>query len=244
LKSINQFTVGQGEAAIKSAVTLAAALIGGGAPGVAPKALDACVVIAKLGGGKPVTLTYATVIPYKPAQSDALFDLPVTPASRGVFNQLSAVLPTQLKLGVIVDKPTPVESGAAYLTPSSGSSGVVELTLQKTANVKVEVTGQGATFATSSVTAPGDGTYTLAIPTAALFGKQSLQVNLSEAGAVTLIDYGKLTGAAGALNAANSIATAAEPPISAQVSEAKAQADLIAAQQRLVRCQAKPAQCQ
>jgi hypothetical protein len=88
-------------------------------------------------------------------------------------------------------------------------------------------------------------TYALPIPRAAVFGKQSFALTLSEAGAVTAIDYGKLTGAASPLNVATAAANAAAPASSAtQAAEVKAQADLIAQQQRLARCQAQPEKCQ
>jgi hypothetical protein len=243
LKSINQSTTGQGEAVIKSAVTLAAGFIAGAAPGAAaPKVLDVCTVIANLGGGKGVNLTYGTVISYQPSQKDALYDLPVSPASQAIYDKIRDSLP---KLQVIVDKATPTESGAGFLAQTSGSDGdVVDLTLQKTASVKVDVTSQGASFASSNVVAPADGTYTLPIPKAALFGKQSLGLTLSEAGAITTVDYGKLSGAPGALNAANAVATTESQSTAARAAEVKAQGDLIAAQQRLLRCQVKPAQCQ
>jgi hypothetical protein len=84
----------------------------------------------------------------------------------------------------------------------------------------------------------------LPIPKAALFGKQTFSLSLSEAGTITAVDYGKQTGAAGALNAAGSIATAVDPETpTAKAADLKAQADIIAQQQRLLRCQRAPASC-
>ncbi len=92
---------------------------------------------------------------------------------------------------------------------------------------------------------PSPKTYLLPIPKAALFGKQNFALSLADSGAVTAIEYGKATGAAGPLNVLGAAATAAAPDsTAAKAAEVKAQADLIAQQQRLTRCQAHPAQCQ
>jgi hypothetical protein len=247
LKSINQSTTGQGEEIIKSAVTLAGAFVGGGGPGTAAEDMKSmCTKIGTLGDNKPVSVTYTKVISYAPAGADQTLDLPVAAASLSVHAKLAAILGGNLPpLGLIIDKPKPVESGAGYSAPSSSDGDIVGLQLPKMLWVNVEVTSKGATFANTLLTAPSGETYTLPIPKAALFGKQSLQLTLSEAGAITTIDYGKLTGVSGALNAANSIATGAEPPSAAtQAAALKAQGDLIAQHQRLVRCQANPATCQ
>ena len=97
----------------------------------------------------------------------------------------------------------------------------------------------------AKLTAPDAQTYVLPIPKAALFGKQSFSLALSEAGVITSVEYGKNTGAASVLNAAGAAATAQAPETTAaKAADVKAQADLIAQQQRLARCQANPAQCQ
>lgn len=249
LVSVNQSTTGQGETAIKSAVTLAAALIGGGGPPPAAPAAPAapvttaCATISKLGGtDKPVTLTYGKIIDYAQTDKDTPYDLDIAPASKAIYSliQSSSPLNSLPKLAVIIDKPTPISSAVAIV--SSGSD--IPLTLQNTANVKIEFTSAGATYASSNVVAPMSGTYTVPIPKAALFGKQSFQLTLTDSGAIKTIDYGTLSGATGALNAANSVATTAEPSATTQAASVKAQADLIVQQQRLVRCQTKPAACE
>jgi hypothetical protein len=96
-----------------------------------------------------------------------------------------------------------------------------------------------------TVAIPSRETYQLPIPKAALFGVQKFSLSLSEAGAITAVNYGKNTGAAGAANAGASIATALTPEsTAARAADLKAQADLIAQQQRLHRCQTNPAACQ
>jgi hypothetical protein len=246
LKSINQTTTGQGETILKSAVSLITALapLGGGAPQLKPTA--ECTAIKSRGGGKPVTLTYTKNIDYGNHADGARLDLEPTPDTKGLYAELSKnnQLP---RLQVIINPPSSIKSGASYISSSSGSSDdAVPLTLQETANVQVDVKASGQAIWSGKITIPGKNTYNLPIPRASLFGKQAFYLTLSEAGAITEIHYGKITGAAGALNVATSAATAAEAPGSTanKVAETKAQADLIAQQQRLARCQAEPAQCQ
>jgi hypothetical protein len=118
------------------------------------------------------------------------------------------------------------------------------LTLQRIANVQVDVLAKGSSIFSTNIALPQSTTYELAIPKAAVFGKQSFSLTLAESGAVTSVDYGKLSGASGALNAATSAVGAAAPESTAnKAAEVKSQADLIAQQQRLVRCQAQPDKC-
>ncbi len=241
LKSINQSTTGQGETIIKSAVALATALapLGGGAPVTAGAGtLPECTTIGTWGGGKPVTLTYSANINLTAASKTS----PLKPASGSLslYNLLSKQLPVlDVKVGAL----TPIVSGARAGSAPTGD--FVGLTLQEIAAVSVEIRADGNTIWSSDVIIPGVNSFVLPIPKAALFGKQSFSMTLSEAGAITAIDYGKTTGVSGALNAAGAIATAAAPPSAAtQAADVKAQADLIAQQQRLVRCQADPAKCQ
>ncbi len=244
LKSINQWTTGQGETILKSAIALGTALapLGGGA---GPKPTDECAFVQSWGGGKPVTLTYTKNIDYGKEDDGLPRNLDPAPGTAGLYKELNKnnLLPL---LQVIINRPLRIKSGARYVSSSSGSSDdAVLLTLQETENVLVDVTASGQAIWSGNITIPGKNTYALPIPRAALFGKQNFSLTLSEAGAITQIDYGKTTGAAGPLNAAASAATAAAPVSAAnKAAETKAQADLIAQQQRLTRCQANPAQCQ
>jgi len=247
LKSINASTTGQGETILKSAIALGTALapLGGGAPPVKGP-IPECAVIKSWGGGKPVTLTYTKNIEYGKDDDGLPHNLDPAPGTAGLYRELNKGNQLPL-LQVTINPPSSIKSGASYISSSSGSSDdVVLLTLQEVANVQVDVTASGQAIWSGKVTIPGKNTYALPIPKAALFGKQTFSLTLSEAGAITQIEYGKNTGAAGPLNVATSAATAAEAPGSTanKVADAKAQADLIAQQQRLARCQAKPAQCQ
>jgi hypothetical protein len=248
LKSINQSTTGQGEAVIKSAVTLGTtiAALGGGAP-VKNSLADECAIIASWGASKPVTLTYSLGINLATALGK-VSNIPVSPTSAELYDDLNprGQPPKLPQLQIWISAPSRIGGRAGSFRAAYGSTGaIVELPLQEMMDVKVRITASGATIWSGEVTVPGTGTYTLPIPKAALFGKQSFSLSLAESGAITAVDYGKLSGAAGALNAGNTIAAAVEPEsAAAKAADVKAQADLIVQQQRLMKCQRTPATCQ
>ena len=252
LKSVNASTTGQGEAVVKSAVglitTIAAAGGGGAGEGgaggggggfVKAPPLPECSVISNFGGGKPVTLTYSTVIDFKKA-ADAEDALPPTPQSQALADRLSNVLPP---LSVFLRSQKDNDSGALYAGPAANRDALF-LTLQRTASAQVEIQSQGSAIFATVLTLPLPSTYVLPIPKAEVFGKQTFSLTLAESGAITAVDYGKLSGASGTLNAATSAVGATAPESAAgRAAELKAQADLMAQQQRLARCQAQPDKC-
>jgi len=242
LKSINQSTTGEGETIIKSAVSLASAL-GGGTPAGKGRTLAICDKIANWGKGKPVSLIYSGTIDLANQLGKSVLLNPAD-TSRKVFAALGND-PNVPVMGVRVGTAPPIASGARFPAAGAGAGAdYVPLTLQSTASVTVDVTASGSSIWTGAITVPLSQTYDLPIPKAALFGKQSFALALSEAGAITTVEYAKNSGAAGALNAAGAIATAETPETTAtKAADVKAQADLIAQQQRLARCQANPAQC-
>lgn len=241
LKSINQSTTGQGEAIIKSAVSLAATL--GAitlfkAPEVAPPVgvtVPECAEIDAWGGNKPVTLTYRA-----PIDSNNLGEtvaLEAAPESKKLHRLLQSILP---KLKVNVGKASDISSGPSY---GGQCKDVVLLELQKIGSVDLSIgsSDDPTPIGRARIVIPETGTYKLPIPKAALFGKQTFSIILSEAGAVTSVGYGKNVGTAGALNALGSIA--GTQTAATEAADLRAQADLIAQQQRLVLCQTKPDQC-
>ena len=247
LKSVNASTTGQGEAVAKSAVGLITAIAaagGGGAGGggggfVKAPPLPECTVISNFGGGKPVTLTYSTVIDFKKA-ADAEDALLPTPQSQAIADRLSNVL---APLSVFLRSQKDNDSGASYAGPEANRDALF-LTLQRTASAQVEIQSQGSAIFATVLTLPQPSTYVLPIPKAAVFGKQTFSLTLAESGAITAVDYGKLSGASGALNAATSAVGATAPEsVASRAAEIKAQADLMAQQQRLARCQAQPDKC-
>jgi hypothetical protein len=241
LQSINQSSTGQGEAILKSAISLAAsvAAIGGGAPAKGAATLPECTALATWGGGKPVALTYT--LPANLLKVQGYQVLNGYANDKGLYALLQSQLPT---LSVTMGAPVVLSSGARYKDTASRSD-IVMLTLQQVESVPVEFDANGSAISTTNIVVPTLSTYTLPIPTAALFGSDKLTLSLGASGAITGIEYAKTTGAANAFNVLGAAASAATPESTAgKAAEVKAQADLIAQQQRLVRCQAQPAQCQ
>ena len=108
----------------------------------------------------------------------------------------------------------------------------------------MEFRKSGHKFADTFALVPTAHTYDLPIPKPALFGKQSLALVVAPSGAVTSIDYGKVSGAGDASGSLAAILAAPSATAVDMVAVAKDQADLIVQQQRLVQCKAKPKTCQ
>jgi len=237
LKSVNATSTGQGEAIVKAAVVAATTIAGAaGVGGESPP--PACDTIETWGGGKPVTLIYSIPLTY-PGATVTSADLKPEEGSKALYSLLREKLPLP-KLAVA--EPLPIAPSAS-LIETSGAKPYV-LTLGRTQAVDLSVSFKGETIWSATLITPAAQTFSLPVPKAALFGKQSFSLTLSDAGAVTSITYGKESGGGGASNAANAVATALTPDTpAAQATAAKSQADLIAQQQRLVRCQANPTAC-
>jgi hypothetical protein len=239
LKSINATTTGEGEAVVKSAVTLATAIAGAVAGQTTPK--SPCDVIKAFGGDKPVSLTFTKVLAAKDFVAGSS-EIEPSPGDLALYSQLKDHLPA---LKLYVTGPSKLAHGADL----DGDIGdALPLTLNETAvvtlAVKATLSAKDTDVWSQDVIVPQSGQFVLPIPRAALFGKQSFNLTLSDAGAITTLTYGKDSGAAGALNAGNSITGAAGPAsASDQAAQIKSQADLIAQQQRLARCKANPTGC-
>lgn len=241
LKSINQSTTGQGEAIIKSAVALTAALEGMKILAL-DGAIDPCDFLTQTFKDKPVTLTYRATI-----DQTTLNELPrllPTQDSEYVYRKIERGLPV---LSIRIGKTTDNVGGPSYggLTEESGNVVLLELQKTKFVEVSVEVSRTNPPseeiLGPVRITAPQETTYKLPIPKGAFFGKQAFSVTLSDSGAVLSVGYNKTSGVAGALNAAGAIA--ATDTAATKAAELKAQADLIYQQQRLILCQTKPDQC-
>lgn len=248
LKSINQNTVGQGEAVIKSAVSLATTAfpLAGLRAAAAPET-DACKLIDKWGGGSAdkvatVNLSYSSQFDITRVLGKS-FQIPPAAASRQLYDLLvvaKAKLPT---IEVSIGRAQPIVSRASFRPTPGLASAAVPLELQNTADIQINIQSAHRPIWKGTVTAPMPGEYILPVPRAALFGKQNFSITLSEAGVVQSIDYGKFSGAAGALNAAQAVAGAGQQITSNEAADVKAKADLIAQTQRLTRCQTNPATC-
>lgn len=262
LLSINQSTTGQGETIVKAAVGLGTSIVrlstslrpksNAEKPAVSAE-LPVCKFIADWGAGKPVTLTYGAE--FDPLDSKSI-DINPSQGSQSLYAAIDSMssLP---QLTAVVGPAVPIASRAGNVPDAD--EGFVRLTLRKTAKVDVKVRAVGTiTRGTANTTirrtantpigggtiiVPTKATYTVPIPRAAFFGKQSFAMTLSDAGDITSITYGKLSGAAAALNGGNSIATVKTTDTTAEVAQLKARADLIAQRQRLLKCEVEPGEC-
>jgi hypothetical protein len=240
LKSINQSTTGQGETILKAVITTAAtaaSLVGGKSPH--PQTKSTLPVCERL-KDKPVTLTY-TILPE--LGKSAVLDLGYNEVNnKGLFEELVKTKKMPLlsaRIGAPEAVAPLVEAGP------SNPDDTVFLKLRSTSRVQIEFVVNESPVSISTAVVPGVKPFSLPIPKAALFGKQVFVLSLSETGSITSLQYGKETGAAGAVNVLNAAATAAAPETETQkAAELKAQADLIVQQQRLAKCQANPDQCE
>jgi hypothetical protein len=211
LKGINASWTGQGETVLTSAISLGKTLAALGAEGPqVPRPLPECTFLKNWGGGKPLSLVYSGLINL--GAGDA-FDLDLRPAqdetSQKIYEGLneSGRVPD---VRLIVISRTEIPNVASY----AGAPGDYDvwLTLTRMENVKFDVETGGKTIFSSSVVVPGTNTYQLPVPGAALFGKQSFALTLTDMGAISSIDYGKLTGAASPFNIVGSIVSPVTPP--------------------------------
>jgi len=245
LKTINANSTGQGEAILKSAISVASAMTALRSPFIAfdtaraaplPR-LRECDIIAAWGDNKGVTLVYGGALNNGTPANDGA--VAVDPGSAGLFNLLAAQLP----VFTIVATAQATQTPPTTTYGSRGSADAIWLHFPNAGRVPVEVraSGSGPLWAgTVPVTLPGD--YKLPIPAPALFGKQTFSLGLTESGVINSVGFGKGVGSVGALNSAAALLgipdTAAE-----KAAQLKAEADLIAQTQRLARCQAKPDTC-
>lgn len=262
LKSINQSTTGQGETVIKSVVSLAttAAAVASVADikiqlkadqQTQPSPKTACDVIKDFADtSKPdtpvsVSLSYRAELKMPGETRHSISFAPANVQTEDILKQLKPMRPMPAFTLSIGDAFDPGSRAMNFRETDMGSPGNhVDLKLQRIATVEVGILDsiKKGFIWTANVPIPTAKTYDLPIPSAALFGSQKFTLTLSEAGAITQVEYGKGSGAAGAANAATAILAAESP--TTRAGDLRAQADLIAQQQRLNRCQADPTRCQ
>lgn len=243
LKGVNATVAGQGEAILKSIVSIATAIVPFAAGGQ-PKPYPAeCTFIKDAGGGKPLTLTYDGAIDFNMRMGERQAIPPDT--SSGVYHE-------RLKnaLGGV----------CAYVTKGNSPRAPIEYAMQS-GDILLKARQPGAAQITVK-TGPRDGCesdivwsgtlpvaqfgtdYLLPIRKAPIFGKQVFAAAFVESGALSSIQYSSTAGAPQALNVIGSALTALQPQTNAQkAADVKAEADLIAQQQRLVQCLADPQSC-
>lgn len=242
LKAVNTTSTGQGEAILKTVVSIASAVFGLDA--VATVLPKECADIRKAGDGKPLTLTYeadvdlrANAAAGQPIRADTTSDH----YAQALINAIGDVC-------AFVESTEPGRPPLASREPA----GTPQLTARQPGSVKIKVVAGasktpcgGSVIWADRLPAAQLGTlYTIPIPAPAAFGKQTFAAAFAESGALTSIQYASSTGAGQALNALGSAVAAAKGPTTEQkAAEVKAQADLIAEQQRLVQCLADSKNC-
>lgn len=258
LKGLNATTVGKGEEILKSAIQLASFAFGGGleAAFLSTKGKEKsgpCKLIDAVGGKEQmVTLTYVGSENFE-ADGDRATKLGLEPGSPKYATRIDAALkPVCLGVGKAIEDKLPVKVAAG----EDGLAGI-NLQLRQPAKVPIFVSeieagacgyhsaDAGKKLMAGTLLVPQRGTpYSLPIPKAALFGKQSFVLALGDSGVITTLQYAKETGAAGMLGVVNAgLAEAAPGTAAEKAAEVKAEADLIAQQQRLLRCQIDQKAC-
>lgn len=232
LKSVNQSSTGQGEAILKAGAALVTTFA---TIAAADQPSPECERIAQIDDGKPVSLIYRATARTAPV---ATIDFELDRPSRGLYDrlQMPSFLPTPT-LAVTAIKAAPRR--VSY--EADKFDKVFLLPLQETGSVTLTATVGGESLEALKATVPTGTIYTLPIPKAALFGKQTFSISLADTGAISSIGYGKSSGTAGALSGLNSVGGLETTTAKAAV--LKAEADLIAQQTRLTTCQAKPGEC-
>lgn len=240
LSGINTAQTGQGTEIVKSAAVLAAAVMA--AAGTPQAIKDACTLVRKVAKDKGVTLTFTTTEAF---DSGSTFSKVIEPAadSAAYYKTLKPVMGDVCLKGVQRD---PKPRRAAF---RGDAKGHIMVGLVEPAIFDIHVLQAGNEPCTSRVwTAPvavpqrGER-YDLVIPKARAFGKQTFAVSVAESGAVTMLKYGKDSGAAGVMTAGSELAGAFTTTAAEAAARMDAEADIIAQQQRLIRCRTDPTTC-
>jgi hypothetical protein len=239
LKTVNATQTGQGDAVVKAATTFATTIAAFAVASGPPSYPTECTFIKDVGGGKPLALSYEGVLDLSKKESQTI---PADGASAAYASRLSAFL------GGICAKVGETEV-PAKLVEYTGADSVVIATAP--AMVWVEVgTARPGNLCVADLwkgrlpVAHLGKEYKIPLPKAVVFGKQTLSISFAESGAVTSMQFTNASGAAGALGAANALATIAQPEsTTAKTTDLKNQADLIVQEQRLLQCKADPKNC-
>ncbi len=243
LKGINESTTGQGESILKTALSIASA-IRVGTVGIASrdmtKAVD-CTEISRIGKQAPISLVYFGEVDVTKAGSQSLEADSLTK----VYVQLlkDALDPVCAVVGE-------VQKGVKPLTYAE-RDGDVLVPMRQPAYVGIRVAASrqadcsgGDTIWNGFVLAGQKGEpYSLPIPKAAMFGKQTFALAVGESGAVNSIQYATEVGTGQVLNVISSGLDLLQNEDTKRANAARAEADLIAAQQRLLKCRADPKNC-
>jgi hypothetical protein len=259
LKSIGQTTTGQGETYIKNAITIASAVAKMAPLREEDPTVAICRIVNAKGNKKPITLTYGIAPEDSITTAPKTVTLMPTGASALIVDLLeSAGLKARPVLEVeLVDRKSTyggsreIDSNGArkIRQPTDKTCDALHLFLQDTETVKLTlkvedvVKGDQMIGSSELVVPKKDSFYSLPILKAKLFGKQTFNLKLTEAGAIDTLGYGMEAGGTGLMNALAAASKAESDILSSKAAEEKAKADILANQHRRVVCETKPADC-
>ena len=250
LKSINSTAQGQGAEVVKSALAVAAAAAGW--LGLKPPTVDKakCDLIESWAGGKgkPLTLTYRSLI--DPDDPDSI-ELVPTGATGVYISKLDVFLPSiESSFDEFDDEPpAPVIFAGGSASCQDKPEPLVDdrttsiCALQPgTAMLSLQI---GSTILWQGLLqVPELGTYyRLPIMKPRPFGKEVMAATFAESGALLSIQYVANTGAAQSLSSTAGLYDAFHQTSVEKAAQLKADADVLAQQQRLVICRADPNSC-
>lgn len=242
LKSFNAVNEGNGENIVKSAVSLVGTLAA--ATSVQPMA-EQCKALKKLNDKDPITINYERLVEnFSESEAETISPTTLSKSYYEKFHEIAG------KSCITIGSPytnTPVN-----LIQTGNANRFVNLPAKQPAFVPVSVTTGRGGSCTQDVLWSGlvpvgqlGRAYTLPIPKAAIFGKQTFAVAFDDSGALISLQYAKDSGIVQSLNATQHLAEMAKSSTAAErAAKLGAEADLIVAQQRLVKCQASPETCE
>lgn len=238
LKGVNATTSGQGELILRTVVNIGTVLAGMAAAPRAPAETD-CQLVTRIGGGQPITLVHEGEVKFgvKGAQRilpDVASAVKAVLLAKAIGTVCATMLSTE-------ETPVPVVKGVEAYD--------VQLKVRQPGLASINVSAGGQDGCADPIwegkLAVGQAgkEYFLPMPSATVFGKQSLVAAFHESGALTSVQFVSNTGAGQALNVLNSALTAIQDEATRKANELNAEASLIAAQQRLAKCRADPKAC-
>ncbi|MEG3145301.1 hypothetical protein U1839_11635 [Sphingomonas sp. RT2P30] len=270
LKTVNTESIGQGEAILKSAISLASSVFFPKAgserapdPTGMPTAADIksqCADLNRTFGTEAMTITYAGSLDLpetsgKTAAAIAAnrsmdFRLQPVPQDLDRSRRFAALLGSVCARFHALDAPkAPVSElvapgGYATLTARQPRAAVLRIAVSPSTDV-CPVDGRPGFIWAGRLAVGQLGTlYQIPIPRAAVFGKQTFELELDESGGLTKIKYGKSTGAGAAIATGQAGVDAVKPPTAAdQAAAIEAEIALRKAQDHRAKCLADPTAC-
>ena len=251
LKDVNATSTGQGEAILKTVVTIAAAaFVGFDARGraIAPTTYSAeCAIIRNAAGDRALTLTYQGEIDVRgPGGAQ---NIPADTMNSYYASALHGAIGTVCAQVTRVEKPVSPAS-VAQADASSNPTQSILLRAQQPGWAEIKVMAGPANQCTGKAwdgrveVAQAGVSYDIPIPKAVAFGKEVFAASFAESGALTSLQYTTNTGTGQVLNVVSSGLSAAQGITAQKADQVKAEADLIAQMERLVQCKATPESCQ